>query len=65
MVYRLRQWQRAIDQGRVQDAIDWLAQCQSLVGARAAAKSLRHPTLCTWAAQSLWDKTKALVARQA
>jgi hypothetical protein len=62
MVYRLRCWRKAIEDWRVFDAIDWLAQCMELLGARSAVKSLRHPTLCAVACQALWGRTKALVS---
>lgn len=65
MAYRLRMWRKAIAQGRVFDATDWLAQCYSLFGARSALKSLRHPDLLGRAAQLLWGETKALIAQRA
>lgn len=64
MAYRLRIWRKKIEQGRVFDAIDWLAQCELLLGARTAVNSLRHRRILTRACEMLWGETKALVARQ-
>lgn len=63
MVYRLRLWRKALAEGRVFDAIDFLAQCERLFGARAV-RSLRHRALFHRACDLLWGETKALVARR-